>query len=313
MVIGIRPINDFAFKKAFGSPENKVALIGLLNAILNRPVPIRDVLLENPFNPQDFLDDKLSVLDVKATDENGVIYDIEIQLSVRPGLIERLVFYGCEIYADQLRTGQDYTRLKPVVIIALVEETIWPEVTQLHHQFLFTDQESGRTLSDTLSVHTLELGKYNLTEQALATAGQLDRWLYWLLHAEDYEAQRLMELFPEEEIRRASQTLISISEITEDKTMYDAREKAIRDQQWAINVARNEGLIEGEAKGKIEGKIEGEIKGEIKGKIETIRILQGILLIPVSSEAELNRKSLADLQRMTAELQAMIQSRKPNS
>jgi hypothetical protein len=32
--IGIRPINDFAFKKTFGSPENKVALISLLNAIL---------------------------------------------------------------------------------------------------------------------------------------------------------------------------------------------------------------------------------------------------------------------------------------
>jgi hypothetical protein len=102
------------------------------------------------------------------------------------------------------------------------------------------DQESGRTLSDTLSVHTLELGKFNLTEQALAEASQLDRWLYCLLHAEDYEAQRLMELSPEEEIRRASQTLITISEITEDKTMYDAREKAIRDQQWAINVARDD-------------------------------------------------------------------------
>ena len=31
MLIGIRPINDFAFKKTFGSPENKLALISLLN------------------------------------------------------------------------------------------------------------------------------------------------------------------------------------------------------------------------------------------------------------------------------------------
>jgi hypothetical protein len=29
MLIGIRPINDFAFKKTFGSPENKLALISL--------------------------------------------------------------------------------------------------------------------------------------------------------------------------------------------------------------------------------------------------------------------------------------------
>jgi hypothetical protein len=29
MPIGIRPTNDFAFKKTFGSPENKLALIRL--------------------------------------------------------------------------------------------------------------------------------------------------------------------------------------------------------------------------------------------------------------------------------------------
>ncbi|MFZ4083673.1 MAG: PD-(D/E)XK nuclease family transposase, partial [Pirellula sp.] len=52
--IGIRPTNDFAFKKTFGSPENKLALISLLNAILTLPVPIVDVTIENPYNLQDF-------------------------------------------------------------------------------------------------------------------------------------------------------------------------------------------------------------------------------------------------------------------
>ena len=48
--IGIRPTNDFAFKKTFGSPENKVALISLLNAILALPIPIVDVTIENPYS-----------------------------------------------------------------------------------------------------------------------------------------------------------------------------------------------------------------------------------------------------------------------
>lgn len=87
MGIGIRPINDFAFKKVFGSPANTLALISLLNAILDPPVPIVDVVILNPFNLQDFQQDKLSILDVKATDQNGVIYDIEIQIAVRPGLV----------------------------------------------------------------------------------------------------------------------------------------------------------------------------------------------------------------------------------
>ena len=79
--IGIRPTNDFAFKKTFGSPENKVALISLLNAILTLPVPIVDVTIENPYNLQDFQNDKLSILDIRAVDQRGAIYDVEMQLS----------------------------------------------------------------------------------------------------------------------------------------------------------------------------------------------------------------------------------------
>ncbi len=78
MLIGIRPINDFAFKKTFGSPENKLALISLLNSILGLPKPIVDVTIENPYNLQDFKDDKLSILDIKAIDQTGAIYDVEM-------------------------------------------------------------------------------------------------------------------------------------------------------------------------------------------------------------------------------------------
>jgi hypothetical protein len=48
MPLGIRPINDFAFKKTFGTPENRLALISLLNSIIERKSPIVDVTLENP-------------------------------------------------------------------------------------------------------------------------------------------------------------------------------------------------------------------------------------------------------------------------
>jgi predicted transposase/invertase (TIGR01784 family) len=297
MVIGIRPLNDYAFKKIFGSPANKLALISLLNAILDSPVPIVDVVILNPFNLQDFEQDKLSILDVKATDQNGVIYDIEIQIAVRPGLVQRLVFYGCDEYAGQLRAGDPYTALQPVVVIALLKEMLWTDTPQLHHRFALTDRESGRELTDTLSIHTLELGKYNLTEAELESAPTLQRWLYWLIHAEKYEPERLFELFPEAAFQLASTQLIAISEESEDKKMYDAREKAIRDHEWAVTVARDEGKVEG----KIEGKIEGEIK--------TIRILQNLLGLPATNETDLAECSLAELQAITTDLQRKFKNR----
>jgi len=79
--------------------------------------------------------------------------------------------------------------------------------------------------------------------------------------------------------------------------MYDSREKAIRDQQWALNASRNEGIAE------------GEIKGEIKGEIRLIRRLEEILQLPTSNESTLAGKSLEELQLITVTLRSKIRSR----
>ena len=289
MPIGIRPINDFAYKKIFGSPENTLILISLLNAILNLSKQIIDVTIVNPYNLQDFKDDKLSILDIKAVDQDGAIYDIEMQLSIFTGLIKRIVFYGCEVFAGQLKAGDDYSKLKPVYSICLLEKTLWDDSPKVHHAFRFTDALSGRTLINTLEIHTLELGWYNLKEGDLPTANALVCWIYWLLHAHEYDRATLLRLLPDRAFQLATQTLNSISEISEDKQMYDAREKAIRDQKWALNASR------------IEGKIEGEIK--------LIRALEEILQQPAFSEEELAVKSLDELQTIAAKMQAMARGR----
>ena len=301
MPIGIRPLNDFAYKKTFGSPENRLVLISLLNAILDLKSPIVDVTIENPYNLQDFQNDKLSILDIKAVDQKGAIYDIEMQISNFSGLIKRFVFYGCEVYAGQLRAGDDYSQLKPVFSICLLNGILWSNSKRVHHAFRLSDRDSGRVLHDTLEIHTLELGWYNLRESDLASASMLDCWLYWLLHAHEYEADALMVLFPQEAIRKATQTITRIAEVTEDKSMYDAREKAIRDRQWALNASRMEG--------KIEGKIEGMIEGKIEGKIELIRTLEELLQLPLSSEELLAKKSLEELKAITVQLQSNLRRR----
>ena len=85
MPLGINPLNDFAFQKTFGTPENREPLISLLNAILKPKSPITEVTIMNPFNYRDFQDDKLSILDVKAVDAARSVYDVEVQLRVREG------------------------------------------------------------------------------------------------------------------------------------------------------------------------------------------------------------------------------------
>ncbi len=75
--------------------------------------------------------------------------------------------------------------------------------------------------------------------------------------------------------------------------MVDAREKAIRDQQWALNAAHRE----------------GEIKGKIEGKIELIRTLEGILGLALSNVEDLQKLDLEALQMRTSNLQDRARDR----
>jgi predicted transposase/invertase (TIGR01784 family) len=300
--IGISPMIDMAFKKTFGTPENKVALISLLNAILKLLIPIVDVEIINPYNLQDFETDKLSILDIKARDRAGTIYHIEMQLTMFTGLIQRVVFYGCELYAGQLKSGQDYTELAPVYSICLVDGILWKDANKVHQRFRLCDLETGLVLEETLQIHTLELGRYTLTEADLKAASVEDCWLFWLLHAHEYEPEELLKLFPEEAFQQATRAIIQIAEKTEDKSMYDAREKANRDFQSAINSALREGRLEGELKGKLEGKLEGE-------RIGKIHALQEILGVPRITDEELRLMSLEELAALAFELQQSVRSR----
>ena len=147
-------------------------------------------------------------------------------------------------------------------------------------------------LAETLEIHTLELARYNVGERMLGSASMLDCWLYWLLHAHEYEPARLLTILPQPAIRQATETLITIAEITEDKAMYDARERAIQDREWEIEAAKGE--------------------GEIKGEIKTIRILQGLLGVPLGDEQELRTLTLGQLQSLTNDLQEKLRNRTPS-
>jgi hypothetical protein len=184
----------------------------------------------------------------------------------------------------------------------------------VHHTFRLVDQDSGRLLAETLEIHTLELGWYNLQESELETASLLDRWLYWLLHAHQYDAQTLGSLFSQPEFQKATDSIDRIAKKTEDKAMYDTREKAIRDQQWILNAARREGREEGEIKGREEGEIKGRVEGEIKGREEgelfgKIRMLQNLLSLSESTDKELHTRSRTELETLATELQAQLRKR----
>ena len=298
MPLGIKAFVDFVFKKIFGSPENSAALIGLLNAILELPRPISEVTILNPFSYQEFETAKLAILDVKAKDSAGRIFNIEMQISIHPGLLQRLMFYASEMYTDQLSAGDDYTQLNTTISICLLTGKLFPDSDQAHHRFQMMDAESSRKLDRAIEVHTVELGKFQFNETTISNASPLAQWSWLILNAHNYTAEDLRRLFPDLAFQRAIGCLETISSKTEDKAMHDQREKAQRDYDWMLSSARKQGIEVGREEGREEGTVIG-----------AIQVLQQILGDTVSGTQELSRQSIIELQTMLAALQERVRSR----
>ena len=294
MTLGIKPIVDFAFKKIFGSPENIAALIGLLNAVLNLSKPVVFVKILNPFNYQEFADSKQIVLDVRCRDSDGRYFNVEMQVAAFAGLVQRLVYYVCSMHCDQLNKGDSYASLSPSISICLLSHVLFPGTSQTHHRFELLDRESGRKLENAIEVHTVEMSKYNLSEETIAEASNLEKWVFLLLRAQDYDAATLKRLLPGIEFETAIETIEVISAKTEDKLMYDQREKAQRDFEWAIAGARDEGREEGREEGKLEGQIQ---------------LIQELLGEPRTPDAELRKLDTASLTGLLAGLQQQLRNR----
>ena len=69
--------NDYVFKRVFGKKGNENILKDLLEAILD--IKIEKVEVQNPEIPKEAIEDKLSVLDIKAELNKNTIVDIEMQ------------------------------------------------------------------------------------------------------------------------------------------------------------------------------------------------------------------------------------------
>lgn len=69
----------------------------------------------------------------------------------------------------------------------------------------------------------------------------IEQWGFFLLYADQYDAEQLRNLLPGVEFQQAISVIEAIAERTEDRMMYDQREKAQRDWEWMIQGTLQEG------------------------------------------------------------------------
>ena len=230
MGTGIDPKVDYAFKWLFGREEMASLLINLLHAVLNLSTNDRivEITILNPFTSKMALNDKLSVLDIRARDQRGRQFNVEMQMLGYLSVRQRLLYYWCKGYTEQLQAGQDYDQLRPTISVCFVDDVILPGTDDYHSHFRLFDENHAMTLTDDLEIHILELPKFNKAPGEIETA--LDGWLYFFRHGPELDPADLPGLIDRPEIRQGLEGLMELSHTGIEREIYEERMKARRDE-----------------------------------------------------------------------------------
>jgi predicted transposase/invertase (TIGR01784 family) len=179
----ITPRVDIAFKKIFGVEENKDLLISLINSIVSEEDQVNDITLLNPYNPKNFRNDKLSILDIKAKGIDGKRFNIEIQISDEADYNKRALYYWAKLYTEQLKEAEDYANLSKAIGIHILNFTSIPELEDYHNVFHIVEKDKRVHYFKDLELHTIELKKFtdsvsnNLSDVIAKIKTSLDIWV----------------------------------------------------------------------------------------------------------------------------------------
>ncbi len=246
------PKVDFVFKNIFGSEQNPEILISFLNATLKPKNKITSVKIKGTDIAKQFIEDKYSRLDVKATTSNNEIINIEIQLKNEHNMIKRSMYYLSKMYEEQLGEGDDYSKLERTVCINILNFK-YLTTKRFHTGYRLKEIETNEELTDIIEMHFIEIPKLE------ENSDEKDMLVAWTEFLKDPESEKVRSLeMTVDEIRRAKDQLIRMSNDAEQREIYDMRAKILKDKVSALNKAKEEGREEGKIEMAIEMLKDGE-------------------------------------------------------
>lgn len=178
--------NDVAFRKIFGNENKKVILISFLNAILGleNQDRIKDVVLLNPFQLPRIAGEKSSIIDVKATDEKGASFIVEMQVAEPAGFDKRVLYYTSKNYAGQIKIGEEYPKLRPVYFIGVLDFKYFLNQNYLSSH-LIIDEDTGECVFKDMKFRFIELPKFKKKVTELSNI--IDKWIFFIKNADSVE------------------------------------------------------------------------------------------------------------------------------
>ena len=247
------PTLDFVFRKLFGSEENKDLLISLINSIVEPDYHLTDVKIKNPFNLADYLDAKETIVDIKAQDQDGLWYDLEMQVLGYIIYGKRAIYYMTKVHADQLSSGREFSELRPTIGIHFLDFNVFKD-QRMVRRFVFKDIETNEAPEELrdLQLYFVEMRKLHIDWPETGTAR--DKWVAFLKQGETLHQDNLpIALRSDPSITKAVAALERMGEDPKAREVYESEEKARMIDSATIQYAEERAERRGEARGMLRG------------------------------------------------------------
>ena len=264
----LKPKIDVVFHSLFREGNEGITK-ALISSVIKEK--INDIKLDNDrYVFGKYPEEKLGILDLKATLGDGKICDVEIQLVDNKDTEARFLYYWSRIYSSQLKKGNIYNDLNKVIGIIILDFPLekTKALENICTEWKITEVTTGLNLvlTEMLQIYIIEISKAKRTLEKEPN-NELAQWVLFLDNPNQEEVFKAMET--NKELKEAMKNLDEISQQEELRRVAELREKAIMDEKNALTHALEDGKKEGLKKGMEIGRAEGKAEGQILGKKET--------------------------------------------
>lgn len=254
------PKADLTFKKIFAKHPD--LLISLLNSLL--PLSDEEQIVEIKYLPTELVPElygrKNTIVDVLCQDVSGRKFCVEMQMEWSNAFMQRVLFNASKLYVTQLQKNEDYSILKPVYSLNLVNEIFEKDMPDcfIHNYRIVHDRDTKKVIEG-LHFTFIELPKF--TPHTFMEKRMSVLWLRFLTEINSNTREVPADLLECPEISKALEELKVTSFTDTELRTYDKFWDTVRIEKTLLKDRYEEGMEKGEAKGLAKGLAQGEAKG----------------------------------------------------
>jgi predicted transposase/invertase (TIGR01784 family) len=169
-------ISDYGFKVTFGNESDTRFLKKALQALVNSPIPIREITFVTNEVKGITIDSRGSIYDLSCVDEKNNHFIVEMQLSEYPEFIQRMKFYSLHRFNTLVKKGKyTFDNLPKIYCIGILATNIFSQIAD-YHNIAVLRNEKGELIDDQMTFITLELAKFK--KKLKDVHSDLDKLIY---------------------------------------------------------------------------------------------------------------------------------------